>query len=438
MFVFVLVLPAVLEIPRDDTPELSEHGLGSPLSTISAATSHTAGEPDVSMAEEVTGVALAAAAGTTLIAAAEAGTVTAAVPGGLVGLMLEPSLIPPLAIKLPKFRADGLKYRYGNFDRYVDFRQLNEFRDVRLQVFERHSELFQNKDILDIGCNVGHMTITVARHLAPKSILGIDIDRELVARARRNLSIFVRIPKEEPTLEAGGAIKQEAAQPQQPLSTTPDKMDVADAHKKTRRGKKRRKAQQQQQQQLQLQQQQQQQLALQQLHAHHTHHSHHHHHHHNHNHHNHHHHHHHHHHHNHNQEHLEQLQQQQKLDELLVKPHEFFPISFPLTYGGIPHLPPNAQSGAVLPGKNQFPQNVFFRQTNYVLKDESLMSNDTQQYDLILCLSVTKWIHLNFGDAGLKLAFKRIFNQLRPGGKLILEAQNWASYKKKKNLTVSV
>lgn len=55
-----------------------------------------------------------------------------------------------------------------------------------------------------------------------------------------------------------------------------------------------------------------------------------------------------------------------------------------------------------------------------------------------MCLSVTKWIQLNWGDEGVKKLFKRIFLSLLPGGKLLLEPQPWKSYKKKKNLTVSL
>lgn len=75
---------------------------------------------------------------------------------------------------------------------------------------------------------------------------------------------------------------------------------------------------------------------------------------------------------------------------------------------------------------------------DYVPKDELQVFQDTGKYDLVLCLSVTKWIHLNYGDTRMRLTFKRIFKQLRPGGKLILELQNWPSYKKKKRMTEQI
>jgi len=70
------------------------------------------------------------------------------------------------------------------------------------------------------------------------------------------------------------------------------------------------------------------------------------------------------------------------------------------------------------------------------LDTDVLVDQQREEYDVILALSITKWIHLNGGDAGLKRFFRRIFNHLRPGGKLILEPQPWSSYKKKKKLTV--
>ncbi|GJP78004.1 hypothetical protein CLOP_g8337 [Closterium sp. NIES-67] len=73
---------------------------------------------------------------------------------------------------------------------------------------------------------------------------------------------------------------------------------------------------------------------------------------------------------------------------------------------------------------------VVFRCLNVVEADMPRDSADT-----VLCLSVTKWVHLNWGDAGLIALFANLFHMLRPGGVLILEPQPWSSYKKKHGLT---
>ena len=48
--------------------------------------------------------------------------------------------------------------------------------------------------------------------------------------------------------------------------------------------------------------------------------------------------------------------------------------------------------------------------------------------------SLSKWIHLNEGDEGLKFFFRRVFEVLKPGGTFVLEPQPWESYAKAKRL----
>jgi 7SK snRNA methylphosphate capping enzyme len=49
--------------------------------------------------------------------------------------------------------------------------------------------------------------------------------------------------------------------------------------------------------------------------------------------------------------------------------------------------------------------------------------------------SVTKWIQLNWGDDGLRKFFANINACLRPGGYLLLEPQEFSSYKRRSRLT---
>ncbi|KAJ0029864.1 hypothetical protein Pint_13238 [Pistacia integerrima] len=74
---------------------------------------------------------------------------------------------------------------------------------------------------------------------------------------------------------------------------------------------------------------------------------------------------------------------------------------------------------------------VSFQQENFVHSRHPL----EMQYDTILCLSVTKWIHLNWGDDALITLFTRIWRLLHPGGIFVLEPQPWRSYEKNRRVS---
>lgn len=120
------------------------------------------------------------------------------------------------------------------------------------------------------------------------------------------------------------------------------------------------------------------------------------------------------------------------LKEILSK-LDTLPKSFLINLG-IPQksLDKKEQLSTISNANNQlYPFNINFKQRNYV---SSFRDNSTNKYDTIMCLSTVKWVHLNYGDIGVKLLFYNIYSELKDGGIFIFEPQNWKSYKKRRNL----
>ncbi|KAF0303829.1 7SK snRNA methylphosphate capping enzyme [Amphibalanus amphitrite] len=216
-------------------------------------------------------------------------------PGGRPAPFARAGPAPP---EMPVFRPRDEAFQYGNYNRYYGYRNPEPgLADSRLSWLKR--EWFSGLDVLDVGCNVGHVTLTVARDYQPRRCVGVDIDSSLIKAARRNVKHYQR----------------------------------ADG----------------------------------------------------------------------------------------------FPASMQSLYGDL--RPAHKAPGT------QFPRNVSFQHANFVLESDALLDTVKPEFDTVLCLSITKWIHLNFGDAGIRRFFRRAFLSLRPGGRLLLEPQPWPSYVKKKKLT---
>ena len=65
--------------------------------------------------------------------------------------------------------------------------------DPRITVLKKR--YFKNKSVLDIGCNVGYLTISLA-----EMILGVDIDGALIVKARNILNMRANEHSESKTL----------------------------------------------------------------------------------------------------------------------------------------------------------------------------------------------------------------------------------------------
>ncbi|KAJ7322928.1 Bicoid-interacting protein 3-domain-containing protein [Mycena albidolilacea] len=101
---------------------------------------------------------------------------------------------------------------------------------------------------------------------------------------------------------------------------------------------------------------------------------------------------------------------------------DYFPASCAHSHGPLP-IP---SSSPVL-----FPHNVSFRTADWV---NVTIPEDEGGYDVVLAFSITKWIHLNGGDAALNTFFARVAAVLPPGGQFVVEPQAWETYRKAKRM----
>jgi 7SK snRNA methylphosphate capping enzyme len=81
---------------------------------------------------------------------------------------------------------------------------------------------------------------------------------------------------------------------------------------------------------------------------------------------------------------------------------------------------------------------VRFAQCNFVQEPPGNVQPPAGDFDVVSCFSTAKWVHLNFGDEGLRTLFRRAYACLRPGGLFLLEPQPWSSYRKRMHLTPAI
>uniref|UniRef100_A0A2K6KYX4 RNA methyltransferase n=1 Tax=Rhinopithecus bieti TaxID=61621 RepID=A0A2K6KYX4_RHIBE len=86
------------------------------------------------------------------------------------------------------FKKQQRKFQYGNYCKYYGYRNPS-CEDGRLRVLK--PEWFRGRDVLDLGCNVGHLTLSIACKWGPSRMVGLDIDSRLIHSARQNIRHYL-------------------------------------------------------------------------------------------------------------------------------------------------------------------------------------------------------------------------------------------------------
>lgn len=255
-------------------------------------------------------------------------------------------------------------YIFGNYDKYYNYRYVEKWQDPRLKMFNK--DHFFNKEVLDIGCNDGSLTIMIAIKFFPKKIVGLDIDYRLINKAIQNVrylekqqQLSSKKPKTNEEMEKEEHQKQEKriSELMTRLSSLPKSFMInMGAPTSWANGCIQKNV-------------------------------------------------------------LSSTNTHKLLDQAMEEEKKADDNTIEQTTNKVEVL-------------NRFPDNVNFRIEN-VIKDMGTI----EKYDTVTCFSTSKWIHLNWGDCGIRRLFKKVHNVLRPRGIFVFEPQDWRSYKKRKYMS---
>ncbi|KAG9339007.1 hypothetical protein JZ751_024405 [Albula glossodonta] len=308
----------------------------------------------------------------------------------------DPYLMAPPTCGSRRLAQQAKKFQYGNYNKYYGYRNPGRSEDPRIRVLR--SEWFRGKAVLDLGCNTGHLTLSIARDWQPACIVGLDIDARLVHIARQNIRHYLSdLQAQEARRGLGGPGEQGVWEEKEVLGEEHKDREVKEGQgpeTSTEGGKKVTEKAEKDQGQGESTEAETEERGW-------------------------------------SQEEGLAVKVEESCAEgggtdpsapPAVPPGESvpFPVSLRISRGPIA-APPLPDTTPLTPG--DFPANVSFVRP---------------EYDVIMCLSVTKWVHLNWGDEGLQRFFHRVYRHLRPGGIFILEPQPWASYAKRKKLNDTI
>eukprot|EP01132_Coremiostelium_polycephalum_P004992 gene4992-6216_t len=113
----------------------------------------------------------------------------------------------------------------------------------------------------------------------------------------------------------------------------------------------------------------------------------------------------------------------------------FIPLSIRLQMQKQQSTQNQNQKSRYTQNNNNYQNNITFFCQNFLYDTKFDVNNS---YEVILGLSISKWIHLNWGDEGIKKFFFKVHRLLKDDGIFIFEPQHFKGYSKRKFLTPAI